>query len=260
MKHAFKLSAVAVMAALSLAACKGESNSAASAPAAASGVPAGLETTSKQVNYIFGYQLGEQLRQVKQNGAEIDLDAIMKGINDQLDAKPAQLSDAQIHAAMETFEKEMQAKAEQKANENLAAGEKFLTENKAKEGVKTTASGLQYKVGKEGSGAAVADGDVALIEYKGTLINGEVFDSTELHGGEPAAFPVLPGTVIPGFHEGLKQMKEGGEYTLYIPAKLAYGAAGNPKIPGNSVLVFDVKVVKVEKGAAAKAAKAAPKK
>ena len=117
--------------------------------------------------------------------------------------------------------------------------------------MQTTASGLQYSVKKEGTGAAIAKGDLASVEYEGRLTNGEVFDSNK--GGKDFDVPVVDNTVIKGWIEGLQLMKQGGEYTLYIPADLAYGnASPSPKIPAGSVLVFDIKVNAVRKGEGAK--------
>ena len=114
----------------------------------------------------------------------------------------------------------------------------FLSENASQSGVVTTDSGLQYKVIKEGQGNSPAASDVALVSYRGTLIDGTVFDQNE-----QAAMPV--DAVVPGFSEGLQLMRTGGEYQLFIPPHLAYGAdvpEGGP-IPPNSVLIFDVKLL-----------------
>ena len=125
-----------------------------------------------------------------------------------------------------------------------AAGTAFLAQNKNAPGVKTTASGLQYKVNKEGAGKNPTANDVVTVEYEGRLIDGSVFDSTAQHGGQPATFPL--NGVIPGWTEGLQLMKEGGDYTFYIPANLAYGDnSPAPSIPPGSTLVFDVKLIKV---------------
>lgn len=247
--------------ALALAACnQGTSTANGAASGVSATAPKGLETETQQISYIFGQQMGEQLKEVKNNGGDLDIKLITEGIQDKLDGKPSKLTDEQIEKTMLSFMETMKKNAEQKANEAQAAGDKFLSENKTKEGVKVTASGLQYKVNKEGTGASPVLGDGVMVEYTGKLIDGTEFDSTKAHGGEPFAVPLTGDSVIPGWTEGLQLMKEGGEYTLYIPAKLAYGPMSpSPKIPANSVLVFDMKVVKVEKGAV-KAAKAPAKK
>lgn len=129
-------------------------------------------------------------------------------------------------------------------SDGAAAGEAFLAKNKSAPGVKTTASGLQYKVDKAGTGKTPKSTDVVTVTYEGRLLDGTVFDSTDKHGGQPAQFPL--NQVIPGWTEGLMLMKEGGENTLYIPANLAYGTQGmEGAIPPNSTLIFKVKLIKV---------------
>jgi FKBP-type peptidyl-prolyl cis-trans isomerase len=124
-------------------------------------------------------------------------------------------------------------------------GEKFLAENKTKEGVKTTASGLQYKIVKEGAGKNPAATDTVLVHYKGTLLDGTEFDSSYKRN-EPISFPL--NRVIPGWTEGLQLVKEGGKAILYIPSKLAYGASGTPGGPigPNETLIFEVELLKVQ--------------
>lgn len=127
----------------------------------------------------------------------------------------------------------------------LEKGEKFLAENKSKEGVKTTDSGLQYKITKEGTGKSPAATDRVLVHYEGKLLDGTVFDSS-IKRGEPIAFPL--NRVIPGWTEGLQLIKEGGKAILYIPSKLAYGAGGTPGGPigPNETLIFEVELLKIQ--------------
>ena len=124
-------------------------------------------------------------------------------------------------------------------------GEKFLKENGAKEGVKTTASGLQYKIEKEGEGKSPKASDTVLVHYKGTLLDGTEFDSSYKRNA-PIEFPL--NGVIPGWTEGLQLLKEGGKATLYIPSKLAYGSGGTPGGPigPNETLIFVVELLKVK--------------
>jgi FKBP-type peptidyl-prolyl cis-trans isomerase FkpA len=124
-------------------------------------------------------------------------------------------------------------------------GEKFLAENKSKEGVKTTASGLQYKITKEGTGKSPAATDRVLVHYEGKLLDGTIFDSS-IKRGEPIAFPL--NRVIPGWTEGLQLIKEGGKAILYIPSKLAYGPGGTPGGPigPNETLIFEVELIKIQ--------------
>ena len=273
-KHALVLSIIA--ASLALTACNqnagqpkaasgaaapaaaSSASGAASAPASAAPV-AGLETESKQLGYLLGYQfaMSAQLDTLKKSGVDVDTEALIKGINDQMAGTPSQLNEQQIQTAIAGVQKKMDEFAKKQASETAAAGEKYLADNKAKEGVKTTESGLQYKVTKEGTGTQVAKGDLVTVEYEGRLTDGTVFDSTKNHNNQPADMPVVDGAVIQGWVEGLQLMKEGGEYTLYVPAKLAYGERGQGSIPANSVLVFDIKVNKVQKGEGEKLVKRA---
>jgi FKBP-type peptidyl-prolyl cis-trans isomerase len=131
------------------------------------------------------------------------------------------------------------------AQSAIEKGERFLAENKSKEGVKTTASGLQYKITKEGTGKSPAATDKVLVHYEGKLLDGTVFDSS-IKRGEPIAFPL--NRVIPGWTEGLQLVKEGGKAILYIPSGLAYGISGTPGGPigPNETLIFEVELIKIQ--------------
>ena len=252
--------ALSLTALFALAACNQQANtskSAASGTAAASSsgtsatasAPAGLESTEKQLSYLLGYEISTQLdlAGLKKSGITINKDALIAAIEDQMAGTPSKMTPEQVQAVMTSVTEKMQAAAAKEAEAAAAAGKQWLEANKSKEGVQTTASGLQYSVKKEGTGAAIAKGDLVSVEYEGRLTNGEVFDSNK--GGKDFDVPVVDNTVIKGWIEGLQLMKQGGEYTLYIPADLAYGnASPSPKIPAGSVLVFDIKVNAVRKG------------
>jgi FKBP-type peptidyl-prolyl cis-trans isomerase len=154
------------------------------------------------------------------------------------------------------MEKQSTANKE-KVAANMAAGEKFLAENKTKEGVKTTSSGLQYKVLKEGDGPSPKETDVVETHYRGTLINGTEFDSSYKRN-EPTSFPV--NRVIPGWTEGLQLMKVGAKYQFFIPSGLAYGerGAGQDIGPGET-LIFEVELLGIKPGDPAEAEAMKPK-
>ncbi len=120
-----------------------------------------------------------------------------------------------------------------------------MAKNKSNPAVKTTESGLQYEIVKEGAGANPKDTDIVKVHYTGTLMDGTKFDSS-VDRGQPVEFPVTG--VIPGWTEALKLMKPGAKWKLYIPAKLAYGPQGRPSIPPNSVLIFDVELLETKTG------------
>eukprot|EP01026_Neomeris_dumetosa_P039431 TRINITY_DN32356_c0_g2_i12.p2 TRINITY_DN32356_c0_g2~~TRINITY_DN32356_c0_g2_i12.p2 ORF type:complete len:191 (-),score=26.40 TRINITY_DN32356_c0_g2_i12:88-660(-) len=147
-----------------------------------------------------------------------------------------------VNTAMQEKRKKDQEEQAKIAEENLTKGAAFLEENKAKEGVVALESGLQYKVLKEGTGESPADTDRVKVHYTGTLIDGSKFDSS-VDRGQPATFGVRQ--VIKGWTEALKLMKVGSKWQLFIPADLAYGETSRPKIPGNSVLVFDVELLEI---------------
>jgi FKBP-type peptidyl-prolyl cis-trans isomerase FklB len=203
-----------------------------------------LKDQKDKVSYSIGLDIGFTFK--KQN-MDMNPDAILAGIKDALNSKP-QLTPDQTREVMAAFQKDMVAKQEKTNKEasvkNTADGQKFLADNKTKEGVKTTASGLQYKVLKEGSGATPRTTDTVTVNYRGTLIDGTEFDSSYKRG-EPITFPVTG--VIPGWTEALQLMKVGSKYQLVIPANLAYGERGAGQTIGpNSTLIFEVELVGIQ--------------
>lgn len=267
MKKTLKFPLFTVAALVALTACNPAttSNSAASGVAVASAsdhidasAPVDLTTEVQQVSYVMGYQLGTGIKPLKKNGGELDMKVLIAAMQEAIDGKKPRLNEEQGQKAVESFMKGMEEKMKKHAAETAAAGEKFLAENKSKDGIKTTASGLQYKIEKEGTGASPVIGDGVEVEYVGKLLDGTEFDSNK--GKEPFRVPLDGKSVIPGWTEALQLAKEGGEYTWYIPAKLAYGENPLPNVPANSVLVFNVKVVKVIKDAAKANAAAQPAK
>jgi FKBP-type peptidyl-prolyl cis-trans isomerase len=207
-----------------------------------------LTNPKQKTSYAVGVDIATSL---KRQGVDLDEKALTAGISDGLAGKPA-LTDEQQKAALMDLGKSLQAKAEEKqkaaAEKNLKAGEDFLAANAKKDGVKTTASGLQYKVIKSGTGATPKATDTVKVQYQGTLIDGTVFDSS-VQRGQPVTFPIRG--VIPGWTEALQMMKVGDKWQLFIPAKLAYGEEGPGPIGPNSVLIFEVELLGIEKPDAA---------
>lgn len=204
-----------------------------------------LTNPKQRTSYAIGADIGSTF---KRQEMEIDAKALAAGISDAMAGKMA-LTEAEITEVLSTLRQELMTKAVAKqkaaAEKNLREGEEFLAANAKKEGVKTLASGLQYKVIKSGKGKSPKSTDVVKVHYHGTLIDGTVFDSS-VERKEPVTFPV--DQVIPGWTEALQLMKEGDKWQLFIPAKLAYGERGaGPVIGPNSTLIFDVELLSIEK-------------
>ena len=205
-----------------------------------------LTTQEQKVGYAIGAQIGAQLAMTKD---DIDSNALVAGLTDAMNGTALKLTDQQMQEAKMAFQKKVQEKAQKEmtklAETNKAEGEKFLAENKTKEGVVTRPSGLQYKVIQAGTGATPTATDTVVTHYTGTLINGQVFDSS-LQRGEPATFPV--NGVIAGWTEALQHMKVGAKWQLFIPAELAYGERGaGQMIAPNSTLIFDIELLEIKK-------------
>jgi FKBP-type peptidyl-prolyl cis-trans isomerase FkpA len=211
-----------------------------------------LKDQTEKASYSIGMDIGSNL---KKAGFEIKAELVAKGITDALSGSKPLISEEEAQKALEALQTEMRSKfeAKQKAEgeKNKAAGEKFLADNKAKQGVKTTASGLQYEVITEGKGDKPKATDTVQVHYTGKLIDGTEFDSS-LKGGEPVTFPL--NRVIPGWTEGVQLMTVGSKYHFTIPSALAYGENAPPAIGSNQVLCFDVELLKIEKGGEASAA------
>lgn len=218
-----------------------------STPAPNAAAAANLKDLKDKVSYSIGLNIGFNFK--KQN-LDLNPDALLSGVKDAMANKPA-MTENEVRDTMAAFQKEMADKQKAAGDKNKADGEKFLADNKKKSGVKTTASGLQYKVLKDGSGATPGPTDTVTVNYRGTLIDGTEFDSSYKRG-EPATFPV--GGVIKGWTEALQMMKKGSKYQLFIPASLAYGERGAPPdIGANSTLIFEVELVDIKPGGAASA-------
>lgn len=204
-----------------------------------------LDTLTQRLSYIVGENMA---RQLQNDGLDLDPEALVLAVNDVMAGNPSRLSDADKRSTVEQVqrvsqEKQMAAQAEQSAK-NKAEGAAYLAENGKKEGVIITDSGLQYKSLVAGSGAKPTRSDRVKVHYKGTLIDGTVFDSS-YDRGEPIVFPVTG--VIAGWIEGLQLMQVGSKFELVIPSQLAYGANGSgPVIGADATLIFEVELLGIE--------------
>ncbi|MDP9186071.1 MAG: FKBP-type peptidyl-prolyl cis-trans isomerase [Verrucomicrobiota bacterium] len=202
--------------------------------------PPQLKDLKDKASYALGLNFGFNF---KRQNVDLNTDAFAAGFKDAMAGRKPLMSEQEVRETMTAFEKDMQQKQAETAQKNAAEADKFLAANKSKEGVKTTESGLQYKVLKEGSGAQPKSSDTVTVNYRGTLVDGTEFDSSYKRG-QPATFPV--GGVIKGWTEALQLMKVGSKFQLFIPANLAYGEQGRPGIPPNSLLIFEVELMDVK--------------
>src|SRR6184192_4498252 len=201
-----------------------------------------LKDQKDKVSYGIGMNIGFNLSRQK---VDINPDILAAGIKDAIAGKP-QLTSDQVKDVMAQFEKDMEQKQKQAGEKNKTEGAKFLEENKKKPGVKTTASGLEYKVEKEGSGPQPKPTDMVTVNYRGTLIDGTEFDSSYKRG-QPATFPVTG--VIKGWTEALQLMPVGSKWQLFVPSDLAYGDRGaDPRsgIGPGATLIFDVELLSIQ--------------
>ncbi len=201
-------------------------------------------TDAEKVGYSIGYMMGAEN---KQAFSDLNLDTFNEGFRDAYKGKDDVLTKKQMEEILLNYQKQRQEKmikeVQELAEKNKKAGEKFLAENKTKEGVKTTKSGLQYKVLQAGEGASPKATDIVSVNYEGKLINGKVFDSSIKNGkATPIQFPL--NQVIKGWTEGVQLMNKGAKYQLFIPSNLAYGEGGSPGgIEPNSTLIFTVELL-----------------
>lgn len=197
-----------------------------------------LNTEMEKVSYSLGVNVAKS---VKSQGLEsIDSDAIAKAFKDVFEGNTLEISEEEANIVLQDYFGKL---ANEKQKANVEAGQKFLDENAKRDGVVTTATGLQYEVLKEGSGDSPKETDNVTVHYHGTLIDGTVFDSS-VDRGQPATFPV--NGVIPGWVEALQLMNPGAKYKLFIPSNLAYGERGaGGAIGPNATLVFEVELISI---------------
>jgi len=200
----------------------------------------------ERISYIIGRDMAANF---KKQGIDIEPEFLMQGLQEAMAGTQSNLSQEEVHQAMTELQQLMQSRQASSSNRlaeiNQQEGEAFLAENKNRAEVITLASGLQYQVIREGTGATPTRNDKVTTHYHGTLIDGTVFDSS-YERGQPATFPV--NGVISGWTEALTQMKEGAKWRLFLPANLAYGSQGaGDDIGPNATLIFDVELLSVNK-------------
>jgi FKBP-type peptidyl-prolyl cis-trans isomerase len=210
----------------------------------AKAAPADAATYHQQVSYALGRNFAQNLRASE---IEVELQSLVAGIGDTLSGAQPKWSDEQLDAALQRFGREMQQKIAMRNQRDAARNSKeaqtFLAQNAKREGVQTTASGLQYRVLKQGNGPSPTLNDTVRCHYRGVLLDGTEFDSSARHGG-PAEFPV--NGVIDGWTEALQKMKVGDKWQLFVPPNLAYGMKPpGPPIEANSLLVFEIELLEV---------------
>jgi FKBP-type peptidyl-prolyl cis-trans isomerase len=218
----------------------------------AADAPVPPKSEHDRISYSIGYQVA---RDLKDNGVTINQAQLLRAVADVIADAPPSLVEADMHATLIEFRRQMLANQKQRQQELLgqrrSAAQAFLAANGKKPGVITTASGLQYRVLQRGSGATPSASDEVTVRYRGTTIDGKEFDSTERRG-QPARFKL--DNVIAGWREGLQQVQAGGKVALFVPAELGYGERGPL---ADQALIFEVELLAVNDQAAGHAATAA---
>jgi FKBP-type peptidyl-prolyl cis-trans isomerase FklB len=197
-----------------------------------------LNTEKQKLSYALGAYFSQG---ISQQGVDMDIPAFMQAVEDVLNKAQLKLSDEEVQTVLTQYQEKLANERNASANNNKAAGENFLAENRKKEGVVTLPNGMQYKVLKEGTGPKPKSDSEVKVHYHGTHINGEVFDSS-YDRGEPISLSLAQ--VIKGWQEALPLMSVGSKYQFYIPAELAYGDRGaGTSIGPNEALVFDIELL-----------------
>lgn len=204
-----------------------------------------LDNDDSKAAYAIGFMTGKNS---SEQVPKLDTKAFVAGFNDAYAKKPGAITEEEMKKALMAFEQKVRAEAMEAQKKTVAEaagkGAAFLAENAKKAGVKATASGLQYEVITEGTGATPVASDMVKVHYEGKFVDGKVFDSS-VQRGEPATFRL--DQVIPGWTEGVQLMKVGSKYKFTVPPELGYGPEGAGPIPPNSVLVFEVELLGIEK-------------
>ncbi len=229
------------------------------ATAAKTPVPLALKTPKDKFSYALGMKMGGNL---KKQDVPVDSAILARGLKDALSGGKTLMTDDEAQAALAQVQNDLRKKQQEKMQAegagNKKEGDTFLAANKAKDGVVTLPSGLQYKILKEGTGPKPAATDSVVCNYRGTLINGTEFDSSYKRG-QPATFPVSG--VIKGWTEALQLMPVGSKWQLFVPSDLAYGERGpGPEIGPNSTLIFEVELLSIQDKSKDKTPDANPEK
>lgn len=200
-----------------------------------------VKTDIEKISYTLGVVFAEN---VNRQAITLDIPAFLQAIEDVLSSSELKLSKDDMQVIMQEFQKAEQDRQNNQASTNKANGEKYLAENKTKEGVTETASGLQYKVITAGTGKKPTSASKVLVHYRGTLIDGTEFDSSYARG-EPVELGV--GQVIKGWQESLPLMAAGSKWQIVVPSDLAYGQRGaGGAIGPNSTLLFDIELIEIK--------------
>ncbi len=200
-----------------------------------------IETDKQKLSYSMGIFFGQTV--IRQE-MEIDIPAFMQAVKDVLNKSEKKLSDDEMQKIINTYQKKEQNERVAVSGNNKADGEKFLAENKNKEGVVVLPSGLQYKIIKNSEGKKPLSDSRVIVHYRGTLINGTEFDSSYARG-EPIELGL--NQVIKGWQEALQLMQVGSKWQVFIPSELAYGERGAGRVIGpNSALIFDIELLSIK--------------
>ena len=202
---------------------------------------------STNTSYAIGMYYGAGLKRQGIEVTDINYDELLRALKASLTGEQLTLSEPEMRETLNKFQQELNARQQEKrrvvGEKNKVEGPKFLEENKAKAGIVTLPSGLQYKVITEGQGDSPKIEDIVTVNYRGTLIDGTEFDSSQKRG-QPGKFRVNGG--VPAWTEALQKMKPGSKWQLFVPSNLAYGENGNQNVAPNATLLFDLELLSVE--------------
>ncbi len=218
--------------------------------------PLKLNDPKDKNSYTLGYTFGKNM---KESGVDLKTDTLLEGIRDGLEAKVPVMGQDEMRETLTRLEEQMriarQKITKESSAKNIEEGKAFLDKNKEKQGVKTFPDGLQYKVLSEGSGPTPSATDTVTVNYRGSLIDGTLFDSSYTRG-EPTTLRV--DGVIPGWTEALQHMKTGAKWQIFVPPELGYGARPNNRIPPNSTLIFEIELLSIAKDSQSKSPEQSP--